>query len=924
MEPHALPWSLCELKLGEDDWEWLQNWARHLEFDEAKSWTSGHQEHTVRIAGKTLSSITAFGLLLIVFCAEAMRREGSEDELWPTIQRDKNRNNRFEESHGVFWNDVGAPRGCVYRAIERAAYHWNLRHCFPGDERQAYMGTIRLQYGFTLTGSKRLPHWLCGYYWPTPVRDLVRGNSTSSASFGRFWNDLHELRDGQISPSDWKIKHIASPWILPLWAEEICDNARAQSGLRKISNTRTDAQNSRISQAMATIWDAQAPLSLAQFLGETTLKLEGLEPVFRVALLDFVAPENAPYLENGALALYIEDECVGQWIRQGKSRRFKPSHAQCELPLIEPTLTARLVTGVSQVVAKQALALWDAQDGFGWWNLQTGRRYDVWKTVPRAQTSYALLVDDDLQIEPLPTQYSRMGKRVFLRPEFDWFENARILEDGVPFWKTPQKEEPEWARDFDLSVVSLPAGLRLGQSWQMKIRCPARVRVRALRWGGRWLQSEGENLFVAPPFSLQTLAATVTIEADLNGPNDEQTTVERRVNVPLCVVLWRLTRRNSMDFADEWKIADGSEIWNTGQEREWKIWGQWNENAQVCQGDLPFASVPRRPRALRPAQPSGAPLSVREAPFASENTRIEIARSVRDGGILLDVKRRARSEIHLTLSTAVEPTQAHKVVVWGHRGALAMGLGEQIVPMDAGKRWIVPFSFQHESAPVLGAGIAFAGTWLGAHFTEDWRELCPKNWESERAYRFALMARWMRLPWHEQKSLYFALAHHWPIEVLRAWLGKTANNWDLRFSNDGGELVRAVFRGNWNGDNATAKALFAVWGEKTGAAPPQLLRELGEADPFLMLAIARDWANGQSGFARLFRSALEAIKSASPVSRSPEISQLKSRLKARLEGATSSDSDSHALRFALESSTNRQFAATYLLERLAAQLQSSR
>jgi hypothetical protein len=716
LEPNASAWSICELRLSEEDWDWLQEWALHLQESEAKRWVSLHHDFQFQLGCETLSSITAFGLLLLAFCAESVRRDGTEEQFWPAVRTNSSRAHRFHHCHDLLFGEGGAPRGCVRRAIRRAAFRWNLRHCFRDEDEQEYIGTIRLQFGFTLKGSDRLPYWLYGYGWPAPVRDLVRHPRMKSASFGRFWNDLHDLRDNKLTPDAWRVQNITSPWILPQWAEQISCSALEYSTLHKIGNTRTGAKNERISQSLSAIWDTQAPLSSPSFLNEPTLGLEGRDPVFRVAALPFDAPVDAPYLGNGALSLYIENELVGSWIQQGKGRRFVPLINEFDLPFIEPELTARLVFAEQNVVAKQTLYLWDKQDGFGWWNLRTKRRCDVWKTVPNPETQYALLVDADLSVEPFPTQWSEIAGRQFLLPDSTWFSNAHILESGTPFWKPITDPEPNWTQNFALYILNLNEGLRLGQPWSLGVRNFEPSGVREIRWGGRILaHEENSHVWIAPPLTTQNITSFVTLEIDLETRTGQKATVLRRLRIPLRAVMWREVGSRTLPYSrpNPWNIAEANEPWCMGQEREWKIWGEWSETARVCEGEIPFASIPQRPRALRPHQKIGAEISVRQAPFGDEDVLLKVASSVRDNGVLYAFQRKAIGEVHLHFDRTIELDESYQVVVWGERGALCVAKGSEIQPR--GQKWLVPFSFSHEKAPVLGVGVAFGGFWIGAH-----------------------------------------------------------------------------------------------------------------------------------------------------------------------------------------------------------------
>ncbi len=916
------PWSSCQLKLDEDDLAWLLDWAEFWTADEANRWTKTNSAaFDVPIAGRQWKSYAVVGALMLVFCAECARREGKESKVWPAVLWDENDEARFALAHDEFWSDNDAPRGKVRRILKLGARALGVRHCFRGGNEQEYIGTIRLQFGFTYNGCSRLPDWLCGYSWPAPIRDLVRDRQLASPSFQSLWSSLHDLRDGNLGIESWKDRHQNSAWILPEWADEIAHNARAKLELAPVLDTRVGADESRaegsdddLSESVAAIWEAQSPPATLDFLDANSVRLlyDDHRPTFYCDARPFPLPPDATWFGEGVtiLTLYAGQTRLGIWLYNDKQRAFISQHKQWKLPLTEPTLTVRLVANSQTVVARQTLSLWDASDGLGLWNAESGRRLNVWRHVPRASNSYILLVDGDLSIEPMPAHWQEIGERRLLWPDANWWRSAEIRDGDQSFWKPLLREEPDWARGFEVSL-NKDEPLRLGQSFNLRVQIPIGATIESLRWGGRILRPLADDLYQVAPLSSDNLVASLPLQIAVCGPDGQTETLERRVSLPLCAVLFR------GDSQEQWQIADGQEIWDVAQARQWRLLGSWSESARLCEGGVPFDTVPRRSNHVRAPQTWGAPLSVREPPYGSADVVLKLCASARNGGLVSAFKTVATSQIDVTLNHLVAPDADHSLIIWGQDGAVCQVRGDEV--LGKSNRWMVPFSLGGKSR-VLAVGLAYEGVWLGAHFEQDWWSLCPRNWnalDSAEAARFALLLRWMRLPWREAPRPVLAFARHWPVEALRMWLGVEENEFGLQFSasdESGQSWVREAFREGFEGTPAQAKAAIAPFGNVMN-----LLKLLGQADPFLALKFARVLsANYQAaGFASLLRRALQQLECDAEPDVDRNAQSWQNALKTRYALGNLEEFERRALRLALESERNRCRAAALLFEWLA-------
>src|SRR5207244_3452348 len=100
----------------------------------------------------------AFGLVFLSYCSEVARRKASEGEVWRVIHESLG----VDLRRSLFFN--GYPLSQVREATERAVRKFHIRNVFGLEGAQAWMRTIFLQLGITVSGMKRLPAWLTGNY----------------------------------------------------------------------------------------------------------------------------------------------------------------------------------------------------------------------------------------------------------------------------------------------------------------------------------------------------------------------------------------------------------------------------------------------------------------------------------------------------------------------------------------------------------------------------------------------------------------------------------------------------------------------------------------------------------------------------------------------------------------------------------------
>lgn len=834
--PAAAPWSLCELRLDEADFQWLCHWAQSWPESEAERWLRRLAPFRVVVGEQSFTNHQAVGVLLLLFCAECVRRDGAEGRMWPCLRFDKERKLRFARANDRIFNEVGIVRGRVYRALHRAAFRLGIRHAFRDGDEQIYYNTIGFQFGLTRAGIERLPEWLNGYASPCAVRELRQGRLVSP-SFQTFWNSLLDLRQGLLSEAEWRLRCADSPWILPAWSDEICTAARLRRSLAIERDTRAGG----FSAPLAAVFDeAENESELragADFLEEPRLVFEGDTARWTCAARDFVLPASRANLPD-SLEFYLGKNFVGRYFRSN-GRRFTPANRSWTIPLVAPCLASHLVNN-GVVVARQNLQLWP-DCGVALWSLSSGKRLDVWTHVPRG-AEYALLVDDDLETLPRPPKYQKVGERTLFFPDAEWFVNGVVRHENRDYWRALKRQEPLWAKNLTLEIQFDGEKLGFGDSFRVAVSHPQELQIMALHGAGRTFSrlesSEEKTAFAGFSIAPDNATTHLLLEIEVRA-GDECAVLSRRLAVPLWGALWRENESQS------WNKADPDAPWNLSKPRQWKIFGAFENGAMICEGAAPVDLLPARARALKPKLAQGEPLSIRTSPFDGENEAMRLCSSIRNGGEILDLEFQS-DWVHLHLAHAFDAGEFHQVFAWLHNGAIVQIDAPDILAQGA--LWSIENSFE---APLLTLGIAFEGDLIGSWVASNWAPLF-QNLAAHNAAELAARARWFDLPlWEGDFARQFARL--WPAQTLEAWLGQPQTPQQFHFGPSRRTLVRQAFKGHFAGDAKAAQSLiFAL--QPTWRA----LDLLCDVDPFLMASHAQIWA--QNYQPRPFAAMIDACR----------------------------------------------------------------
>src|ERR1039458_9005418 len=140
-----------------------------------------------------------FGALLLILASEVCRTNSNEDAVWPAVTAVLKADKVSFPALFV----AGQPTTACKRAVAAGARKLNLRNLIDRYGAQEYFDTLKLQFGFTRSGTfRKLPEWLFGLP-PIAVRILTgmepEYQDLSSSTFTNLWKGLQDFRHDRVS-----------------------------------------------------------------------------------------------------------------------------------------------------------------------------------------------------------------------------------------------------------------------------------------------------------------------------------------------------------------------------------------------------------------------------------------------------------------------------------------------------------------------------------------------------------------------------------------------------------------------------------------------------------------------------------------------------------------------------------------------------
>jgi len=838
-------WSVAELGLGESDYLRLLQVARRLDASLVRSWAGRywltHAYGTPPFGPLDLSNQQALCLVLLVLFAEVGRREAVEGQIWPAVRRCVG----FAPSVEATLFPTGQPSQALKEGLQEAARVLNLRHVFGIGDIQNWLDSIYLQFGFTIRGAKRrLAQWLVGFGQPLAISTLLGNDGLGSSSFRELWSTLHGYRRGNV-PEAVALRVLQdSPWVLSEWAADILEAARKHVAGVPTEAPSEGAEEPDFLSAPQLRWEPPAPPRF-------TMQLQGLLQL--------------PWAETD-YDLRIGPRAVGRFRVYADDRiQFEPfsdgiysssTEEQIELdPLLGPETVARILSASGELLADQAVCLWDASEDVAAWDLTGGQPCDCWRQPMRPQHSYGLLVAADLDMLPPPGEIieaGQSGSHHLVRLSTPWEGLFRVLLDGQELW-TPLLKPPEHPPDWSSVGVEVRgpvpgARIRLGQPVRLALTHDSEATVTAVRCNGRSApcrllrpgRSELDSLAIAPNSAADHLELRLWMRK-----GDQVARVRQRVALDVEGVVWALH--------GQWELGQDLRELSVQDARVGRfrvlppkdVDGQTIDPNDWClmEGDWPVRRIRQRAFAIGDLFGHGQPLTLRRGPFNARSEHLTLAQQVVDRGVIgVSPELDCHDDILLLPMSVfdLEPDSEHAVVLWGFDGRLTVTRDICVEKTPEGTFWMADAS--NVAMPLRAVAIWWRGARQGATWDPVWTQ--GLDTLDAHANHLAAVVRWLRLPLlgpEYFRAVAEDLAFRAPEVALRDWLGS--------FEMDVGEgvslvaplpeerwlgLVRRIFR-KWAPQQGDAERVFATIQDRDAENPllDACLRLLS-AHPLLM------------------------------------------------------------------------------------------
>ena len=448
MEP---PYSLCELRLDVEDYQWLCDWASAVE----PSTIEGLVKDTTLIIrkGESLPNFIiwkdALGCMFLLLASETARREAPESSLWPFVA------NKFSLSvRSTYFEDSAYPDASIRDATEEAIRQMELRHVLDENDTQKYFVSARLQFGFTRQGMSSLARWLVEHPSTRAVQ-LLRGEvgNMTSESFCAMWSALRNYRNGNILEARARAVLEDSPWVLPEWIDEALEQANKRlparyhprdDGLDIFGNPHDQTEDRRQRRRRAD-----------RFLTRPALRWDGgTVPRFESSVINL----NRLGLTTDRYTVR-DDNAVLAYIIRTEDSSYGCSQDAITIRSDTPYVHLSLSDDYGETHLSQQFDLWDVTEDVELFDLRNGGRLDDAYEAPlNPNADYGLLISPDLRVEPDGLPFASVGiggeGKTLVRFRSDECDAVRVLLDEFELWSyRPERkitsarrdeEEPQW------------------------------------------------------------------------------------------------------------------------------------------------------------------------------------------------------------------------------------------------------------------------------------------------------------------------------------------------------------------------------------------------------------------------------------------------------------------------------------------------
>ncbi len=819
-------WSLAELQLDNDDFDWLCNWANSLSGITVQLWLEVEPWRSFHIGNRDCTRSIALGTLLLLFTAETARRKATEGILWAAFQQDC-----FSVSTLRTLFMSGQPIRSYKDALEGAARWLNLRHVFGIEGLQNWFDTVYLQFGFTYRGFvRRLPEWLVGQGRTQAIQHLQNGPMRSD-TFCTLWDALRNFRRNNIKEEQLKSVLARNPWILPEWIDELAAQATARIELGyggEASPSETNGAFEPFLDEPTLRWN---PPEIPQFVCQISniARFDLSEPTYYIMIAGHVCTQ----LRRDANGVYT----------------FHPSE-EIVLPTMVPLLVATLVSSTGQIVSSVTLQLWNNNDDITVFRASSGRRIDAWHGMMRSDTAYLIITASDVILSPEPLHWyilDTQGTKLSLINQ-GWSSSTCVQLEGQVLWQpnineVSEREEPRWARSVDISLHNISDEVSFGDLIQVKVRHPRGTKISFIRLGAKPIGFTEED-------AQHTITEPILVGPDMLFHGSHLAELCFTLGIRNDTIFIRVSRALSIEMvgaamvsAHGWTVLQPGMTITVEQAKTLpiQIFRPNIKKYALLEGDTWIGRPHHTPHPIGSLTGLGAPIKLREGPYNALEKDVSLVREVIDSGIITDVSRDdsyVPSRFVVSLARPIEVDAKHSVIIWNEDGQFYTCSQENVLVEVKDTSWTLYLPYSVTQPLVIA--IAYDGVRLGTWWHAEWYNVLQQD-NVQDSKRVAAMLRWFQLPllsdrWFSQVQR-FSCSHG--SSVLPPWLSDDLPPIDLRWvaiDDHWLSAVRTVFK-NWRpGDMATRKVVRQLGG--TSETSEELLLRtawrLLRVDPLLM------------------------------------------------------------------------------------------
>ena len=762
------PRSLCEIRMDEDDYRWLCDWANALQPTQLSRWLGIRRSRRISFehSRRHITYAEAAGCLLLLLASETARRNASESSVWPAVR------GLFSQSVGRVLFLQGHPTDPFKDTMEATTRKLGLRHVFGHDGTKEYYLSVYLQFGFTHNGITRLPDWLSGQVQSRAIQYLTGEHDAAlqSESFLQLWNALRNYRRNNITEAHARNLLSDNPWVLPGWTEDLLKYAKQRPELG------TSGDGGSVLHS-----DEERPPST--FLAEPRLRWDGsAEPKFTTSVinlteLDLTADRYLVKSGDDALARLFSTADGGYTILPD-SISLSPD---------SPNIGVALIADDGNSPASQALTLWDPTEDVELFDLKSGKRLDANQERLRAGRDYGLLVSSDLVIEPPNMRFHTIGQGIYSKTLYLLRHNdanpvcVTILGEELwaPVPRTPVTNitphtEPAWAREVS-AQLSPSNKLNLAQdSLQRSLSIygfdedASLEYVRIASTPLNFIPETGG--YTTEYFDITKLALQGRQHTELPvrlglRKGSQQTTVVRTLVFSVKGVM-RMTNAG-------WQVADSPQLSKSDAEQfVYKILlppsHEYDNHGDLSlmEGSQTLRRLGTHPRPISGLAGYGASVTVNG--WRQDEPLLTIAHSTYRPGIFKNILDARNRSFRIYLRHPIEPGISHQIILWKPGAPPNIMPAQQAVNStnSTSTEWTV--AHDNETLADTFVALAYDGACIGAH----WPDATAIDDELTVALQTAAMLRWLHAPILSPNWLPHirAFAHRHPAQALAAWL----------------------------------------------------------------------------------------------------------------------------------------------------------